>query len=661
MWISTRVLAVVLILAAVLFVPATSLAAQQVVTSTADSGPGSLRQAIADATAGDTIVFSLTLPAVITTDSTLTIDKNLTIAGPGPSLLTVRRNAAAAPFGVFINNHVVSSLSGLTISGGAATASYGAGSTGGGILNYGDLTVSKAVLTDNTGTYGGGIWTDYYGNVTFIDSTITTNRSDGGYGGGGIFICCDGGSVTLIRSTVSGNSGGSPTAMAIYSGYLGTTSAVRIQNSTIDGTITNEASDADVVIDSSTITSDEPRALIGDWYGTLASLRYRNSIFRGATGVPVFFGIAGSTSLGYNIFSDETYSLTQATDHPSTDPKLGPLQNNGGPTFTRALLVGSPAIDAGDCARSDGTMITSDQRGILRPRGNACDIGAFEAASDHELQLDQVAHTVSTQLDAAVSTRATQASVDAISQSVNGVATSVGSLSTALAANEATVQALAATAIVINGNVLGLVPAIQSRASQTSVNDVSSSVTTVSQTVNGLTTSVTGVSSAVEGVATSVNGVSSALADKATQASVAALSTATTSGLAAINTSLQTLTSAVPSQSSLNAMQLTLSNIDSSLASKSTQTSMDALTRYAIERALGDGAHVVTYMLPANAGGQLDAVRQIVDQAINGMRLMGIDVTKASAALVKGDNALAAGNFRTAYDWYASAYQLLIK
>jgi hypothetical protein len=56
------------------------------------------------------------------------------------------------------------------------------------------------------------------------------------------------------------------------------------------------------------------------------------------------------------------------------DPKLGPLLDNGGRTFTQALLAGSPAIDKG----SDALCKETDQRGAKRPQGTHCDIGAFE-------------------------------------------------------------------------------------------------------------------------------------------------------------------------------------------------------------------------------------------------------------------------------------------
>jgi len=98
--------------------------------------------------------------------------------------------------------------------------------------------------------------------------------------------------------------------------------------------------------------------------------------------------IARSTwSAGHNIDSDGTCGLTDPTDLPNTDPMLGVLQDNGGPTLTYALLPGSPAIHAvplAACIYDDddpGTPevpLTGDQRGVARPQGGACDTGAYE-------------------------------------------------------------------------------------------------------------------------------------------------------------------------------------------------------------------------------------------------------------------------------------------
>jgi hypothetical protein len=76
--------------------------------------------------------------------------------------------------------------------------------------------------------------------------------------------------------------------------------------------------------------------------------------------------------LGHNLSSD--WCFTNTTSFNMTDPKLGPLADNGGPTLTMALLTGSPAIDAGDTSAAPAT----DQRGFPRPAGLAVDIGAYE-------------------------------------------------------------------------------------------------------------------------------------------------------------------------------------------------------------------------------------------------------------------------------------------
>ena len=84
---------------------------------------------------------------------------------------------------------------------------------------------------------------------------------------------------------------------------------------------------------------------------------------------------SGVTSLGFNFDSDGSCGFVAIGDISGVDPLLGSLQDNGGPTETHALLPGSPAIDQAPVA--DCTL-TADQRGVARPQGVACDIGAFE-------------------------------------------------------------------------------------------------------------------------------------------------------------------------------------------------------------------------------------------------------------------------------------------
>jgi hypothetical protein len=86
-------------------------------------------------------------------------------------------------------------------------------------------------------------------------------------------------------------------------------------------------------------------------------------------------------SEGYNIDSDGTCGLKAAGDLSKINPKLEPLKNNGGTTFTHDLLPDSPAIDRGNpagCTDHEGAAILTDQRGRSRPWGERCDIGAFE-------------------------------------------------------------------------------------------------------------------------------------------------------------------------------------------------------------------------------------------------------------------------------------------
>jgi hypothetical protein len=84
-----------------------------------------------------------------------------------------------------------------------------------------------------------------------------------------------------------------------------------------------------------------------------------------------------ATDCGHNLSSDASCAFTNSGSLNNTDPKLGPLSDNGGPTLTMALLPGSPAIDAGNTSLAP----TTDQRGFPRPAGLAADIGAFEYGS----------------------------------------------------------------------------------------------------------------------------------------------------------------------------------------------------------------------------------------------------------------------------------------
>src|SRR5881394_893718 len=205
-----------------------------VVTTTGDSGPGSLRQAIADATPGETLTFAVTSPITLTSGELL-ITTNLTITGPGASQLTVQRSAAAGTpnFRIFNIRSGTVTISGLTVNNGRADSGAGilnqatanltmhdlvisgnaATSSGGGIKNFGELTLDRAILSDNAagggqsgaGGFGGGFDIDS-GEVTLSNSRIENNRAFGGANADGIGGGINNSSTaTLINCTVSGN------------------------------------------------------------------------------------------------------------------------------------------------------------------------------------------------------------------------------------------------------------------------------------------------------------------------------------------------------------------------------------------------------------------------------------------------------------------------
>ena len=151
---------------------------------------------------------------------------------------------------------------------------------------------------------------------------------------------------------------------------------VLIVNSTISGNTTNShaggidqwGDTTDII--NSTVAGNTPDSIY-DSYGGPTTLV--NTIVADNNGVDCQYTVSWS-SLGHNLDSDGTCSLNNPTDLPNTDPMLGPPQNNGGQTFTHALLAGSPAIDAGD----DSAAPATDQRGVSRPSGVQSDIGAYE-------------------------------------------------------------------------------------------------------------------------------------------------------------------------------------------------------------------------------------------------------------------------------------------
>ncbi len=216
-----------------------------------------------------------------------------------------------------------------------------AGTSGAGISSSGTLDVNaSSFLSNTTLADGGGIYSESLAPVMVENSTFAHNKANAGSGimnngtfevsnstffsnsatyGGGIYNF---GAITLTFSTLVSNSATTTNGGGVSTGYL---KIMRIMD---------------------TIVAQSVRG--GDCAGTI-------------------------TSGSYNLGSDTSCAFTATHDISGTTILLGSLQNNGGPTLTIAPLIGSKAIDQGG-----NVCPATDQRGIKRPQGNACDIGAVE-------------------------------------------------------------------------------------------------------------------------------------------------------------------------------------------------------------------------------------------------------------------------------------------
>jgi hypothetical protein len=173
-------------------------AASLVVTNTNDSGAGSLRQAIENANAGDTISFNLPANSTITLASELAIYKNLTINGPGAALLTISGNNAVR----ILNIGATVNISGVTL-----TAGYNPGGSGGAIyMNDANskLFLDRSVVSNSVAVNGGGIFSWIGSTINVSNSTISGNSSSDA--GGGIYL--HNGTNTISNSLIVGNTSG---------------------------------------------------------------------------------------------------------------------------------------------------------------------------------------------------------------------------------------------------------------------------------------------------------------------------------------------------------------------------------------------------------------------------------------------------------------------
>ena len=303
---------------------------------------------------------------------------------------------------IFSTNSAFGGYGGSGTNGGTTGGSGGTGGSGygGAICNFGDLTLSNSSFSGNlvagdvggTGGVGGGgvspTWTGGtggaggaggcgYGGALFnggvarlVNTTIASNSSVGGQGGTG----GNGGSSLYGGNGGNGNNGGAGIGGGIYdfTGHCSLTNVTIALNSTFPGAA--GAAGLGVYGTYGSGSSGLPRSpgsASGGGVGTTNGTFLINVLV--ALNTPTN-GSLGIVDGGHNLSSDSSCGFTNGGSLNNANPLLGPLMDNGGSTFTMALLPGSPAIDAGDNLAAPPT----DQRGVPRPAGPTCDIGAYE-------------------------------------------------------------------------------------------------------------------------------------------------------------------------------------------------------------------------------------------------------------------------------------------
>ena len=411
-------------------------ASAQVVTNTADSGPGTLRSAMTNAANGAVITFASNLSgATITLSNTLAINTNFTIdASALPGGIQINGNGAVQIFNVAGGTTDV--LDSLTIANGYSTNVYSAKS-GGGINNNGTLTLTNCTLSGNISMYGGGGINNNGGTLTLVQCTLSGNTATNNFGGGiynnGLLTLnqctlsgnaagagggiANGGTLTLNQCTLSGNSAGSGGGIfnvpPIEPAIQGTRSGNNAEN---DGGDTSNGSLMTLNQCTLSLNSANIGGGIFNGGGTLtlnqctlsensssnegggianygrtetffaddyALIMMTNTIVAGNTssnGADIYSEVTDITYAGSNLVQSVSNTTTSVTGPaPLTNaPDLAALGNYGGPTQTMPPLPGSPAIGAGSVAVN---TFTNDQRGFPRTQNGLIDLGAVELQS----------------------------------------------------------------------------------------------------------------------------------------------------------------------------------------------------------------------------------------------------------------------------------------
>jgi len=313
----------------------------------------------------------------------LTVQNTVTGAISNAGVLTVADSVIKNNFSDKAGAGIFNNAGTLTVTGSTLAVNESFGSDGGAIgMVGGTTTVRTSLLTGNIASGGSGSGIAMSGGTLIVDrSTLTANPQANL--GGGIYTRVNGIGINaaptlyVTNSTLSGNAA------------FGSGGGIYADVSTV-ATFTNDT----ITANTTTTNSGNGGGLyFGGTSGTFANtIIAGNSVAGGGAGPDIFAGSGTITDQGHNVIgkTDGTAlnTFADATDYTGTiavprDPGLAPLANNGGPTPTNALFGSSIAVNHGDptiCANTGGVAPVGgiDQRGVHRPQGAGCDIGAFE-------------------------------------------------------------------------------------------------------------------------------------------------------------------------------------------------------------------------------------------------------------------------------------------
>lgn len=266
-------------------------------------------------------------------------------------------------------------------------------SAGGAIANTGFAHLTRVRLEGNHVALGSGGAISNQGTLHLASSSLVGNSAGGfGMAGGTGGAVSNGGTLHIVGSLVRG--GNSKYGGGIYnSGSLDLTNSTLAGNSTVGDTIANPGGWGSGLFNSagtavlrhvSVVGNSAPvqGGGIGIYMGQVIAL---NTIVSGNSApsgpdCSSGFGAVTITLTGPNLIGDTTGCTITGTPPIVADPLLASLADNGGPTWTHALLPGSPALGAGDPAVCAAAPVSGlDQRGVARPQGAGCDLGAYEA------------------------------------------------------------------------------------------------------------------------------------------------------------------------------------------------------------------------------------------------------------------------------------------